>query len=400
MNERAIELVLRIGRALQNLQTPAHRLEDTLQEASTRLTLQASFFSTPTSLFCAFGPLGRQSVRMLRIQAGGEVDLERMWALDRLATHLEPSEAGLDAAEEALERLEKPSRRSGGLDVLTFVVISASVARFLGGDGLQMLVAGGLGALTGTLALSLTRSPTGGRMFELVAAFSVTALGSLLGWLGWVDRASVAIIAGLIVLLPGMTLTVAMSELATRNLASGSARLTAALMALGQLTFGTALGSKLVGLLGPGVEAEQALPLPAWVVHPCLLATSVGLVVLFRVPLGFTGWVAGAVHLAFWSARWSAEPLGPELAGFLSAFLVCVLGNAFARFRKAPASIVLLPGILLLVPGSVGYRSFLSFFDQDPLAGLGGAVQMATITAGIVSGLLLASAVFPPRRTL
>lgn len=400
MNERSIEMVLRLGRALQNLQTPAHRLEDTLSQASARLGLEAAFFSTPTSLFCAFGPLERQSVRMLRIHAGGEVDLQRMLALDHIANRLEPSKAGLDAAETMLEAIELPRPRAALRDVLAFLVISASVARFLGGDAIQMLVAGALGATTGVLAQFVARHPAGGRMFELLAAFTVTVLGSLAGWLGWVDRASVPIIAGLIVLLPGMTLTVAMSELATRNLASGSARLTSALVALVQLTFGTALGSRLIGLLGPGVEASLSLSVPEWVVHPCLLAASAGLAILFRAPLSFVGWVAASVHLAFWSARLTAGPLGPELASFASAFVVCVLGNAFARLRDAPASIVLLPGILLLVPGSVGYRSFISFFGQDPLAGLGGAVQMGTITVGIVSGLLLASAVLPPRRSL
>jgi uncharacterized membrane protein YjjB (DUF3815 family) len=57
-----------------------------------------------------------------------------------------------------------------------------------------------------------------------------------------------ATLGGLIVLLPGLTLSAAMSELNAQHLVSGTARLTGAIMRFLVLMFGVALGSRVAQL--------------------------------------------------------------------------------------------------------------------------------------------------------
>jgi uncharacterized membrane protein YjjB (DUF3815 family) len=58
-----------------------------------------------------------------------------------------------------------------------------------------------------------------------------------------------ATLAGLIVLMPGLTLTVAMTELSTQHLASGTARLSAAFVTFLGMGFGVAVGNTLTNRL-------------------------------------------------------------------------------------------------------------------------------------------------------
>src|SRR5207253_3126271 len=74
---------------------------------------------------------------------------------------------------------------------------------------------------------------------------------------------SLVTVAALIILLPGMSLTTAMSELATRHLIAGTARLMSAVIVLLELVVGVALGERAAAA---AVEVHHAVPvpLPAW----------------------------------------------------------------------------------------------------------------------------------------
>ena len=58
------------------------------------------------------------------------------------------------------------------------------------------------------------------------------------------------------------------------------------------------------------------------------------------------------------------------------------------------------PGIMLLVPGSFGFRSVSSFLERDVLSGVESAFDMAQIAGALVGGLLFANALLRPRRSL
>ena len=121
---------------------------------------------------------------------------------------------------------------------------------------------------------------------------------------------------------------------------------------------------------------------------------------LFRAPLRHFPliWVAAVSgHLA---TRTAAPWLGPELATFLGAFLVAAGSHLVRRRLGVPSMVTLLPGIMLLVPGSLGLRSFHALFDQDVLAGVQSAFQMVVIASALVAGILIAGVAVPPRRPL
>src|SRR5690242_12170284 len=77
----AIGFVLRLGRALHTYGYSADRLEAVLTKTSTRLGLISQFFSTPTSIFVAFGDQDIQHTFLIRVEPG-EVNLGKLADLD------------------------------------------------------------------------------------------------------------------------------------------------------------------------------------------------------------------------------------------------------------------------------------------------------------------------------
>ncbi len=67
---------------------------------------------------------------------------------------------------------------------------------------------------------------------------------------------------------------------------------------------------------------------------------------------------------------------------------------------RRPALVTQLPGIMMLVPGSIGFQSLSSFLAQDTITGIEAAFRMALVAAALVGGLFCANALMPPRRSL
>ena len=64
------------------------------------------------------------------------------------------------------------------------------------------------------------------------------------------------------------------------------------------------------------------------------------------------------------------------------------------------AMVPLVPGLLLLVPGSMGLRSMTSMLERDVVSGIDTAFAMILVSVSLVAGLLMANASVPPRRDL
>ena len=59
-----------------------------------------------------------------------------------------------------------------------------------------------------------------------------------------------------------------------------------------------------------------------------------------------------------------------------------------------------MPGLLILVPGSVGYKSIIALIENDILKGLETAFEVSIIAISLVSGLLVSSLLKLPMREL
>lgn len=390
----AIEFVLDLGHALHALGHPSHWLEAGMERAAARLGLRGQFFTTPTSIFAAFGEQHRQHTRLLRVEPG-EVHLERLE--DVLATGrdvLEGRLAPADGSRRLAELLRTPARWHPALTGLAFVLSGAAACRFLGGGAPEIAAAAALGGLVALLAALAPRVAVLARLFEPLAVFAVSALASLLA-----TRTALSVyvttVGAILVLLPGLTLTVAMAELSSRHLVSGTARLTGAGVQFLGLAFGVAMGARVVALFaGPAAHVTPA-PLPAWTEYVALLVAPLAFTVLLRARPRDYPWLLAVGACAFFAGRAATRAVGSELGAFTGALVAAALSNVVARRRRGSPATTLVPSILLLVPGSVGFRSLTLLMNRDVLSGVEAAFRMIVMVAALVAGLLMAGVLVP-----
>jgi uncharacterized membrane protein YjjB (DUF3815 family) len=257
-----------------------------------------------------------------------------------------------------------------------------------------------LGLIIGLLAAITGKSEETGHVFEPIAAFVATVLAALFSLAFGAYAVSNAALAGLIILMPGLTLTVAMIELSTQHLASGTARLSSAFVTFLGMGFGVALGNTLLDKLLNEPRIARAVPLPAWTQWLAVAAMSLAFTILLRAKLRDAIWIAIAGALAVLGSQAGANWFGADLGAFIGALVVGVASRCYARTFDRPALITQVPGILLLVPGSVGFRGLAALLDKQVISGVDTTFKMILTAVALVAGTLIANIVAPLRREI
>lgn len=394
----AVGFVLRLARALHMYGYTAHGLEDVLVQVSSRLGLIAQFFATPTSVSAAFGELERQRAHLVRVEPG-QVDLGRLAAVDEICDRvldglMTPAEGSV--AIEAI--VAAPVAYHPYVRPLAYGLASGASCRILGGGPPEMLMSAGVGLITGLLSLAADRYPVARRVFEFVAAFVASAIVNTLDGAGFSVASGVTILAGLVVLLPGLTLTLALAELSSRHLVSGTARLAGAMTVFVGITFGVAAGAQVARSFVPPAPEIAPVLTPDLLLLAALVAMPLLFSVLLRAQPRDVGWIVAISLIGYAGAQVGARLLGPQLGVCLGALAVGVASTRYERLVGRPATVPLVPGVLLLVPGSIGFRSFTLLLEQQVVVGVDAAFTMTMTAISLVAGLLLANVLVPPEQ--
>lgn len=391
-------LLTELASALAAYGAPAHRLEEAVSALAGRLGVSARFFAMPTAVFVTFESEDGPRTSLLEVKSS-EVDLSRLVALDRV---LNDVWEGACSVEEGVVRIRQivhaADRFRALVPIVCFAIVSGAAARFFGGGLAEVGVAGMIGLIVGVLCDLARRRREYGRVLEFTAGMVAALIAMGVGSLTPLNVQIVAL-GGVIFLVPGLTLTMAVTELSTRNLVAGTARLVGALTILVSIGFGVAIGRRLGELAGLDVTGQGAT-LPDWTMWPALLVVPPALVVLFRARWQDLWIITLAAVVSFVGARMGSLLLGAELGVCAGALLVGLLGNAYARLLNRPAVVASVPGILLLVPGAIGFHSVAAFAAHDAVAGIELAFAMMLVAMALVAGLLLANVALPPRKAL
>lgn len=392
-------LLLRAAELLHRFGTPSHRLERVMAKVSHSLGIVGVFLYTPTALVISLGD-GKEETTYLRRVDAGPIDISKLIAFDDI---LDAAESRTLTPAEALQRFEAAAASPPPFGVvataLAYATVCGCVAILFGGRGIEAAVAAALGCLFYWLGDATARwSWERGLLEPLVAA-----LGAVLALL--VARFVVPLddrlttLASLIVLLPGLSLTIAMTELAVGHVSAGVARLAGSLTTLFILVMGVGIAWRLASNLRTMPPLPFA-PLPDGAVLLALLLTPACFAILFRArypqwPIIYLAALSGyGVH---W---WVNAEFGGGIGAFVGALTVGCISNLYARIRDRPSLIPSTPGMIILVPGSLGYRSLTTMLESDAITGTEYAFNTILIAFSLAGGLLAASALVPPRRIL
>lgn len=401
-----IAFVVELGGHLHAYGTTAQRLEGAVEAVAKRLGLECEPWVNPTGMILAFSdparPAGESdTTRVIRLGLG-DTDLYKLCEADRIAEDVMAGRTQIADGRQALRALSRGTGwRGRGMQLLGFALASAAVAGLLRLPWLDIATAGVIGLLIGLVDIAAQQRP---RLQEAADAISGLVAGTvaiLVSNLVAPLNLNTVIIASLIVLLPGMSLTNAVNELTSRHLVSGTARFAGALTTILKLTIGTAIALTVANLAGLQPEVRALRPQPDVVMWAAVLVGAYAFAVLFRAHRRDYPLVMLAAISGYLISRHGGEAFGPQAGVFLAALVTTAAGNAYARWMNRPGALIRLPGIIMLVPGSVALRGVISLVQaQDLGAGQEAAMAALNTLMALLAGLLFGNLLVSARRNL
>jgi len=195
-----------------------------------------------------------------------------LFQLEALDTAVQEARKGGLAPKELLKRMREirflPPPFNFAQRFLASVMISIGLAMLLEASWVGVILAGVLGSFVGALMLLGSRIESRYQALLVVAAAFVVALVVFLFARTSIDPGILpALVAPLVILLPGGLLTTGVIELSTGEIMAGAARLAAGAMRLVLLAFGIVAAAALVGV--PSIQLDSAAqplgPLAPWI---------------------------------------------------------------------------------------------------------------------------------------
>lgn len=395
--------IIRLGKALHKLGSTAYRLEDNLLSIARFLDIRASFIITPTALtFILSDDEDDQQYNHLVRVTPGEIDLGSLARIDELVDELINGERTLD---ESIERLTEINRKPPPYGViLTFLAFGASSGAFamlMHTSWHDVFWSTILGFVVFLFVIWAERSRRVTEMLEPMAALTTSLLASLISLFDPSINIPMVILSSIIAFIPGLSLTVGLSELAARHLMSGTARIMDSVMVLFKLYFGAVLGMAFGNLLWGESNFIPPDTMPVWTSWLAVTTLSISLVILFKVRLKDAPWGMIAGYISFSVSIWASSYLGVALGAFVGAFALGIYSNLFSRIMNLPSSIVRLLGLVVLVPGSkvyIGLNNFVTGKQMLDVNDLGS--QTFLIFMSLVAGLIFSNVALPHRKNL
>ncbi len=401
-----IAFVCETASRLHTYGTTAQRLEGAVVALATRLGLACEPWSNPTGLILSFSdpsrPLGASdTTRVIRLGLGDN-DLYKLGESDRIAEAVADGAISIAQGHTALHALDrKPSLRWRATQLLAFALASGAVAGLWRLPWLDIATATVIGLLIGVQSLLGENRPRFREASDAVSALMAGMVAVLVSNFIQPLNLNSVVIASLVVLLPGLTLTNAVNELTSGHLVSGTARFAGAITTILKLTVGTLIALTLAQLIGVYPEVRASRPQPDWVEWASLVLVSYAFAVLFKAHRRDYVWVMAASICGYLISRYAGEAWGSPVGIFLSALTLTAAGNAFARWTNKPGAIIRVPGIIMLVPGSNSLRGVLSLMQQqDVVVGNSALLAVINIVMALIAGLLFGNLLLPARKNL
>ncbi|RKP10189.1 hypothetical protein THASP1DRAFT_13167 [Thamnocephalis sphaerospora] len=385
------EAMLRFG-------APAHRIDHQMNRAAAKLGMDGAFFTQPGVVLIRFGDSVTRTSETHILRVSNGYNMDKLGQAVRLSREVETGTQSLDEAVDELDLLlHQPDRYSWWMELIAFFVSSFAAAPLaFGGSWIDAAVAGALGTLVGVMSLMARRLRAYSDLFEVSSSVVVALIAAVLHRhvCFWAVALSAVIIP-----LPGLTLTLAVMELASRNIVSGAVRLFYALMIALLIGYGLMLGVDIWHIFedfNASLEFSCASISPWWyfLLLPVLaISFNVHLQAAPRQwPIVMLTLVCGYACSYFVGLYVKTSLAAPALG----ALVIGLVGNVYAAWTGEPAVVPVLPAILLLVPGSLGVRGTLAFLQQSQGDGLTFAVNMILIALGITVGLFAAALISLP----
>ena len=396
----AVEFLLRFTRVAHRAGYPTADLEERILALASSLGLgEAQVSATPTIVEVSLGALPTQRSYTLRVQPT-TVELNAISRLDDLIQDVLDDRLDPAQALAALAHIQAtPLERKWPIMLAAYALAGAALTPVLGGGWSEAAAAAVVGLVVGTIALPATRTARLEPMVAPIAAIAASFCAVALVHLGIEASPDVVTLAAIVTFLPGMTLTTGMRELAAQHLQSGVANTASALVQLLGLAFGVGIGRSVATSWFGVVDA--ATPQHVFVGVQLLAAVAAGLAfsLTLRARSRDALLMSGATVLALGANDLGAAIFGAAAAVFVATLTVGVVGGLLGSVLRRSPLVFIVPGVLMLVPGSAGFNSIVQLLTEETISGINAGFDTFLTAMSIAYGLIVATVVLPRRFT-
>lgn len=227
-------------------------------------------------------------------------------------------------------------------------------------------------------------------------------------------------LAGVIMLLPGLGLTIAIAELSRGHLMSGTMRVVAVMVRVTELGFGMLLADQLDRFFDRELHENYTLhdnyerpTLPVWlkvcvynlfkliimkaIILPILILI---IIIMFRVPKYISAYVFVTMgcFAAYFGDMTLRKWAGVEIGSILTAFIIGFIANVYSFVSKRPSNVVTICAIVLLVPGYMTTRSISSLLVKDVNTSITLLFNAIMACVSLVTGLVVSEVLWTKKR--
>ncbi|MGS0693354.1 threonine/serine ThrE exporter family protein [Shewanella sp. 0m-4] len=331
------------------------------------------------------------------------MDLNKLARLVELLKALEVSSLSLIEATAELEEIDKiPPAWGPWWIVLGYVFVGAGLAPVLGGGWWDTLLSSLLSILVfGVVITSGRLGSTAMAWMPLSTAFISSLLATVVK-IFWLPELNLVLVtlSAIAIILPGYTISLGAGELVEQQVLSGMSNLMNGLFCLVKLIVGGWLGISFANAILPDTPSITAVPIAQlWLLifFPILI---VGLCLVFQTPPRDLFWVALVSNIAYLGVMAGSALVDSNMGNFIGTVIAVVIANLWARQTGRPSSIVLIPAVVMLVSGSIGFRGLAAMAGGELLLGAQQFFQMFVVALTITIGIVVGHSIVRPAATL
>lgn len=400
--DETCRFIIKLGKTVHGYGPNAIRLESYLRRLTEALGYQGMFNSTPSEMYFAFSVEGEpwQRTHIAKMQGTG-LDLAKLTKAGKLVDDVVAGHTTLSEAVSCLEQIENTPHPWGVLaNAISYVFIGTGFAVLLSGSWPDILFSALLSLVVYGIVLFVGRfGMRASEWLPLSSAFIAAALATMAKMLVPEVNLVLVTLSAILVLIPGYPISVGIIELTSGHVVSGTVNLMNGLVYLVKQFAGAWLGFGMVNACFT-IPTASAAPVSSswlWVGIPILI---IGLCTVFQTsPKDFV-WATIGCFLAYGGVVLGSTLAGANLGNLIGTILTVVFANVWAAKGSRPTSIVLLPAIVLLVSGSIGFRGLVAIAGGQTGTGEQQFVQMFVVALTIAAGLLVGNTIVRPKVTL
>ncbi|KAJ3085712.1 hypothetical protein HK102_013899, partial [Quaeritorhiza haematococci] len=397
------DFIIRMAKELFRYGCPTHRLDINMTEVASGLGVEAYFAVLPPLILISFGDPDCHTSETHIIKTAYGYNLAKLALVDELADNVAYGKIkDMDVAIKTLNEIrDRPPCYSPYLLIVCHALQSGLASAMLfGGGWIDAALSLCMGSIVGVFVQIVAVRYEGlNNIIEVLAALFVSFVARALNLFIPCMSFWAVVLPSIIWFLPGLMMTMATMELATRNIVAGTARMFYAFLVSMLLGFGLTIGTRLMIWNTRDVAAKSCSPVPQYFIFLLFLPLTSCMFMLMQASPRQLPIMISITAVGYGVSFFARQLLNPDSASVIAAFVVGLLSNLYARMTRQMAIVPIVGGIMLQVPGSIGVRGASSTFKTRIFGdGTQFGFDMIIIALSIIVGLFAATLLVFPRR--